>query len=89
MTTTTTTTTTTDQGTGTGRPMIGPRDDTLLAHGSTGLLAEFNQAGVLGVADVRTADTIARICREPDETVRLACALAVVARVPAAARFSP
>jgi len=49
----------------------------LLAHGATGLLAEFNTAGVLDVADVRTAEAVARMGQEHDDRVRLALALAV------------
>jgi len=48
-----------------------------LVHGARGLLAAFNAAGVLGFADVHTADAIGRIGQEPDEQVRLALALAV------------
>ena len=51
--------------------------DVLLAYGTTGLLADFNAAGVLDAPDVRTAQTIGRIGREPDERVVLALALAV------------
>ena len=39
----------------------GQRDEVLIAHGAAGLLATFNQAGVLGVADVHTAQTVSRI----------------------------
>ena len=46
-------------------------------HGARGLLAAFNAAGVLGFADVHTAEAIGRIGQEPDEQVRLALALAV------------
>ena len=51
--------------------------DVLLAYGTTGLLAAFNAAGVLDAPDVRTAQTIGRIGREPEERVVLALALAV------------
>lgn len=51
--------------------------EVLLARGATGLLATFNAAGALGVADVRTAETVGDIAGEPDERVRLALALAV------------
>ena len=51
--------------------------DVLLAYGATGLLAAFNAAGVLDAPDVRTAQTIGRIGREPEERVVLALALAV------------
>ncbi|HSU35731.1 MAG TPA: exodeoxyribonuclease V subunit alpha [Propionibacteriaceae bacterium] len=46
-------------------------------HGVRGLLAEFNAAGVLGFADVHTAEAIGRIGQESNEQVRLALALAV------------
>ena len=36
-------------------PPAAPPTAVLLAHGATGLLATFNAAGALGVADVRTA----------------------------------
>ena len=42
-----------------------------------GLLAEFNDAGVLGPLDVLAASTIARILGETDEQVILAAAMAV------------
>lgn len=45
--------------------------------GATGLLAEFNTAGVLAPADVHTARLIGDLWAEPDESVRLAIALAV------------
>ncbi|HEU5484369.1 MAG TPA: exodeoxyribonuclease V subunit alpha, partial [Microlunatus sp.] len=48
-----------------------------LATGATGLLATFNVAGVLDLADVHTARAVTRITGEPDETVGLALALAV------------
>jgi len=44
---------------------------------ATGLLATFNAAGVLDLADVHTAATVARITGETDETVALALALTV------------
>lgn len=47
------------------------------AVGATGLLGAFNAAGVLELADVHTAVTVARITGEADETVALALALAV------------
>ncbi len=52
-------------------------DDVLLAHGATGLLAEFNAGGVLDASDVRTAMAIGRIGGERDERVLLALALTV------------
>ncbi|HEY5980939.1 MAG TPA: exodeoxyribonuclease V subunit alpha [Microlunatus sp.] len=48
-----------------------------LATRATGLLAVFNGAGVLELADVHTAATVARITGETDESVALALALAV------------
>ena len=44
---------------------------------ATGLLAEFNQAGVLGYADVHVALRLRRLLGESDESVLLAAALAV------------
>ncbi len=49
----------------------------LLVYGLTGLLASFNQAGVLNSADVHTALAVCRIGSEPDERVALAVALLV------------
>jgi len=45
--------------------------------GAAGLLAVFNQAGVLGASDVHVAMRLARLGGEPDEQVALAAALAV------------
>ncbi len=56
---------------------LGAADDVLLAHGATGLLAEFNAGGVLDASDVRTALAIGRIGGERDERVLLALALTV------------
>ncbi|MCO8276749.1 exodeoxyribonuclease V subunit alpha [Actinoplanes sp. TRM 88003] len=47
------------------------------ARNAAGLLAAFNDAGVLALADVHVADRVARLGGEPDETVRLAVALTV------------
>ncbi len=47
------------------------------ARRASGLLRQFNEAGVLGLADVHTADRVGRICDEPDERVLLALALTV------------
>ena len=52
-------------------------DELSTAQGATGLLKTFNQAGVLGLADVHTALAVSRMARETDETVTLALALAV------------
>ena len=54
-----------------------PVDDARLVRNATGLLRIFNQAGVLGPADVHTAVRIGRICDEADDRVRLAVALTV------------
>lgn len=51
--------------------------DLRLARRATGLLRDFNQAGVLGLADVHTAQRLAVLAHEPDERVLLAVALAV------------
>jgi exodeoxyribonuclease V alpha subunit len=48
-----------------------------LATRATGLLATFNAAGVLDLADVHTAATVGRITGESDESVALALALTV------------
>lgn len=50
--------------------------DRATARSATGLLATFNQAGVLSAADVHVATTLARLASEPDEHVALAAALA-------------
>ncbi|MEJ7891754.1 MAG: exodeoxyribonuclease V subunit alpha [Solirubrobacteraceae bacterium] len=47
------------------------------ALGATGLLAEFNDAGVLAAADVHVARRLSELLGEGDDAVRLACALAV------------
>ena len=49
-------------------------DRNLVVHNLRGLLAVFNQAGVLNPADVHTAETVCRIGQESDERVRLALA---------------
>ena len=46
--------------------------DRATARSATGLLATFNQAGVLSAADVHVATTLARLASEPDEHVALA-----------------
>src|SRR4051812_29415872 len=53
-----------------------PRD-ARLALGATGLLREFNEAGVLTAADVHVATRTAELVAEPADDVRLAVALAV------------
>ncbi|MGH3424719.1 MAG: exodeoxyribonuclease V subunit alpha, partial [Nocardioidaceae bacterium] len=57
----------------------GERDahDVQLVRGATGLLADFNRAGVLGAADVHVAMRLSRLGGEDDEAVLLAVALAV------------
>ncbi|MGA5305852.1 exodeoxyribonuclease V subunit alpha [Nucisporomicrobium flavum] len=44
---------------------------------ATGLLRDFNHAGVLTLADVHTAQRVSQLAGEPDETVHLAIALTV------------
>jgi exodeoxyribonuclease V alpha subunit len=58
---------------------VPPMEDRRVAYvrEATGLLRQFNEAGVLGLADVHTADRVAQICGEPDDRVRLALALTV------------
>ncbi|MGB3334980.1 MAG: AAA family ATPase, partial [Mycobacterium sp.] len=48
-----------------------------VASRATGLLRDFNQAGVLDAADVHAAQRITALGGEPDETVGLALALTV------------
>ncbi|USQ76138.1 exodeoxyribonuclease V subunit alpha [Ornithinimicrobium cryptoxanthini] len=50
--------------------------DRRLALGATGVLAEFNQAGVITAADVHVASTLARVTHEKDADAVLATALA-------------
>jgi exodeoxyribonuclease V alpha subunit len=51
--------------------------DVRLATGATGLLHDFNAAGVLDAADVHVARRLAALAGEDDEQVALAAALAV------------
>lgn len=51
--------------------------DLRLARRATGILRTFHTAGVLSLADVHTAQRIARLGREPAEPVQLAVALTV------------
>ncbi len=51
--------------------------DVAVALGATGLLREYNLAGVLSAADVHVAARLAELAGEPDEQVRLAVALTV------------
>ena len=51
--------------------------DPRLAVAASGLLRQFNQAGVLRAADVHVARTLGRLAGEADESVLLAAALAV------------
>jgi exodeoxyribonuclease V alpha subunit len=51
--------------------------DARRARGATGLLAAFNDAGVLVAADVHVAQRLAALTGETEETVLLAAALAV------------
>jgi exodeoxyribonuclease V alpha subunit len=55
----------------------GVADRVLVVQRASGLLAIFNQAGVLNPADVHTADVVCRIGQEADERVRLALALTI------------
>lgn len=57
--------------------MSAPTTEIALASRATGLLATFNEAGVLDLADVHTAAAVCRITGEADERVALALALAV------------
>ncbi|HEX8488160.1 MAG TPA: AAA family ATPase, partial [Propionibacteriaceae bacterium] len=52
-------------------------DELTVARSAAGLLAVFNRAGVLGLADVHTATAVSRMSRVDDETVQLALALTV------------
>jgi len=65
-----------DRGRAALAPGASPGDPSLV-RGADGLLGTFNAAGVLRPADVHTARAVARMAREPDETVQLALALAV------------
>ena len=51
--------------------------DVEVAVGATGLLREFNEAGVLDIADVHVAQRLTTLGAEADESVALAVALAV------------
>ncbi|TDD28275.1 exodeoxyribonuclease V subunit alpha [Kribbella turkmenica] len=51
--------------------------DSALALGATGILRDFNQAGLLVAADVHVASRLASMLAEDDEKVALACALVV------------
>ena len=53
------------------------RFDTRLARGASGLLLEFNDAGVLAAADVHVARRLAELVGGTDDSVVLAAALAV------------
>ncbi|HET9650318.1 MAG TPA: exodeoxyribonuclease V subunit alpha [Microlunatus sp.] len=57
--------------------VLGEERRAAYAAGARGLLRTFNEAGVLGLADVHTADRVGRICGDRDERVRLALALTV------------
>jgi exodeoxyribonuclease V alpha subunit len=52
-------------------------DDSRVVVASAGLLAEFNDSGVIEPLDVRAAQTIGRLLAEDDDRVLLAAALAV------------
>ncbi|MEV8376032.1 exodeoxyribonuclease V subunit alpha [Kribbella sp. NPDC056861] len=49
--------------------------DSTLALGATGILRDFNQAGVILAADVHVATRLSRLLAEGNESVTLACAL--------------
>lgn len=51
--------------------------DPRVARGASGLLADFNAAGLVDAADVRVAERVAALAGEDDDRVRLAVALAV------------
>jgi exodeoxyribonuclease V alpha subunit len=51
--------------------------DSTLVLSAHGLLREFNRAAVLTAADVHAAVSVAQLCGEPDDRVRLAMAVAV------------
>jgi len=55
----------------------GDEYDAQLARRATGLLRDFNRAGVLGAADVHVASRLSRLADDSDETVQLAVALTV------------
>lgn len=57
--------------------MTAPVTEISVATGATGLLATFNAAGVLDLADVHTARTVTRVTGDSDESVALALALTV------------
>ncbi|MEL4357584.1 MULTISPECIES: exodeoxyribonuclease V subunit alpha [unclassified Luteococcus] len=57
------------------RPHPAPTANTVVS--ATGLLAEFNRAGVLVPPDVHVAQTLGRLCGEGNQQVLLAVALAV------------
>src|ERR1035437_2366387 len=54
--------------------------DVRRARGASGLLGEFNQAGVLAAADVHVSTRLTELAGEPDESVAVGFALA--ARAP-------
>ena len=49
--------------------------DSALALAATGILRDFNQAGVILAADVHVASRLTTMLNETDESVALACAL--------------
>jgi exodeoxyribonuclease V alpha subunit len=51
--------------------------DVEVAAGATGVLRQFNEAGVLDIADVHVAQRLTALGAEPNESVALAVALAV------------
>jgi exodeoxyribonuclease V alpha subunit len=61
----------------TGVPPPSDPCDARSVSAASPLLAQFNRAGVLAPADVHVAERLAALCGERDESVMLACALAV------------
>ncbi len=64
-------------GAGSGAGVEADRFDVRRARRASGLLAAFNQAGVLAASDVHVARRLAELAGEEDEAVWLAAALAV------------
>ncbi len=57
--------------------MTGDQHDVQRVQGASGLVRDFNEAGVLGAADVHVATRLGRLGGEDDEQVLLAAALTV------------
>ena len=67
--------------------LVSDRFDSRLVRGATGLLAIFNEAGVLDASDVHVAVRLGRLAGNVDDEILLAVALAV--RAPASAMYEP